>query len=101
MKNLSNVIIIIIGISVVAGAIWFFQQGDTKIVNIPVNTSENNINVHININGSIVNVNSNTNEGIPIDISDLETIEVETDISDLSTIEADLELPEFDFDVSF
>lgn len=101
MKNLSNIIIVIIGIVIVVGAIWFFQQENTDIANFSVNAPTANVNVQTNLNNSVINTNFDTNVGTPINTTDLEAIEIETDISDLSSIEADLEIPELDFDVAF
>ena len=101
MKNLSNVVIVIIGIVLIIGAIWFFREDNNEIINISVNSSINNINAQLNTNSLITNINSNDEENSLIDTTEIEIIDIETDISNLSTIESDLEIPELDFDVAF
>ena len=101
MKYLLNVIVVVIGIFIVVGAIWFFQEENIETVNTTDDGLINNINVQIDTNNSVANINSSNETNILINTTEIEIVDIETDISDLSVIESDLEIPELDFDVAF
>lgn len=96
-KNVSNLLVILIGIAIVITAIWYFQKDNIEATNTEIIII--NVNEQVNVNDS--KKNTNINGEILIDTTELEAIEIETDISDLGTIESDLEIPELDFDIAY